>query len=975
MARTIPPNKQQDLVTIERASARRLSPVSFIARIPSALIAKLRSRVAIFPLSLPLFFLARVACAQTIWTDASGEWFKPANWSADVPNSSIDAQINNGGTAQIGSAGATTANLYLGFTGDDSGNLLVTGPGAVRNSTLLAVGHAGKGTLTVQNGGAVANVFGNIGDLVGGNGTALIEGSGSTWTTELYFNVGYSGTGMLTIRNGGAVSDRLGFVGWNPGSTGVVLVEGIGSIWNSSGQIQIGSNGTGDLTIRNGGAVSDLVGYIGYGGNGSVVVDGVDSRWTNTDRLVVGEESGGTLSIQNAGAVSSGYGFIGRIKGSRGTVLVDGTDSIWTSSVSLEIAEFGTGSLTIQNGATVVGGSGAIGTDTGSSGSAVVDGSGSKWSSTQTLTVARGTLTIQNGGAVSSNSGFITSGTALIDGVGSIWTTSQFNVGSAAKGSLTIRNGGTLSSGGSYIGSDSGGNGVVLVDGAGSTWNNNGKNVRLQVGFYEPGKLDILHGATVSSFAAGVAVGVGSTGNVTVDGVGSAWSIGTNLYIGGGDFGAGGQPGGTGLLQIFNGGKITSASTTVFGHGTIIDNAALVSEKVSVTSGGLLTGAGSVTGNVMNAGHIKPGDLIGSLTIAGNYTQLSNGTLTIEVTGTDSAASDHLDITGNAAVGGTLEVRFVNGFLPVRGQVFKLLNVGGALTGSFAQVIFPNLRPGFQFSAEFVNGTYQITALNDGVAANGFLNISTRTRVGTGDNALIGGFIVIGNASKKVIIRAIGPSLAVGGSPLAGRLADPTLELRDGAGGLIFSNDNWVDSPQAQQIIDSTVPPSDDHEAAIVATLAPGNYTAIMRGVNNTTGIGVVEVYDLAPNASANLANISSRGFVETGDNVMIGGFIVDNQASQLIVRAIGPSLTQFGLPNALADPTLELHNGDGATIAFNNDWPDTDRAAIEDTGIAPSNNKESAIFTTLAPGSYTAIVRGKNNGTGVALVEVYQVH
>jgi hypothetical protein len=247
-------------------------------------------------------------------------------------------------------------------------------------------------------------------------------------------------------------------------------------------------------------------------------------------------------------------------------------------------------------------------------------------------------------------------------------------------------------------------------------------------------------------------------------------------------------------------------------------------------------------------------------------------------------------------------------------------------------------------------------------------NISTRLRVETGDNVLIGGFIVTGTQPKKVIVRAIGPS-----PPFADRLLNPTLELRNAAGGLIDSNDDWVNSPNKQAIIDSTIPPANDLESAIVATLPANNsgYTAIVRGVNAGTGIGVVEAYDLDRTLNSKLANISTRGFVQTGDNVLFAGMIVVGQASQkVIVRALGPST---GVPGAMADPTLELRDGNGALLEANDNWMDSpNKQAIIDSTIPPSDPLESAIVRTIAPGNYTAILRGVNNTTGIAVVEVY---
>ncbi len=247
-------------------------------------------------------------------------------------------------------------------------------------------------------------------------------------------------------------------------------------------------------------------------------------------------------------------------------------------------------------------------------------------------------------------------------------------------------------------------------------------------------------------------------------------------------------------------------------------------------------------------------------------------------------------------------------------------------------------------------------------------NISTRAVVGTGPNVLIGGFIVTGTESKRVIVRGVGPSLS-----LPGKMLNPTLELHDAAGATIAVNDNWGQNANSAAIAQSGVAPAHSNEPAILLDLAPGSYTAVLSGANQTTGLAVVEIYDLDSAADSKLANISTRVLVQAGDGALIGGLIVIGQsAADVIVRAIGPSLT---VPGAMVDPTLELRDASGALIASNDDWRSTQEAIIAETGVAPTRDAESAIVTSLSPGSYTAIVRGANGGTGVAVVEVYQLN
>ena len=257
------------------------------------------------------------------------------------------------------------------------------------------------------------------------------------------------------------------------------------------------------------------------------------------------------------------------------------------------------------------------------------------------------------------------------------------------------------------------------------------------------------------------------------------------------------------------------------------------------------------------------------------------------------------------------------------------------------------------------------------------INLSTRMFVQTGDNVGIGGFIITGSTLKHVVVRGLGPSLTQFG--VSNALPDPVLELHGPGAFFTITNDDWRDDPvQAALIMADGLAPTNDLESAIDATLAPGAYTAIVRGFNNTTGVGVIEVYDLSPSAASKLGDISTRAFVNTGDNIVIAGFILGNNSGmdRIVARGIGPSLTNFGVSDALADPTLELRDSNGALLIANNNWRDDSAQAAElmADGLAPGDNLESGIAATLPPGLYTALLAGLNNGTGVGLVEVYDL-
>ncbi|HKP04835.1 MAG TPA: hypothetical protein VJU77_15895 [Chthoniobacterales bacterium] len=337
-------------------------------------------------------------------------------------------------------------------------------------------------------------------------------------------------------------------------------------------------------------------------------------------------------------------------------------------------------------------------------------------------------------------------------------------------------------------------------------------------------------------------------------------------------------------------------------------------------------------------------------------------------------------LTGPAAVGAVLMVPQMTASTGAPGETLPLPAYLGWASSGATPTLDGTAQNASGVAQSSANATHTLTVGGQSystIPAPGVaLNISTRLPVGTGQQVLIGGFIVQGPSPKTILVRAIGPSL-----PFTGVLQDPYLELHDRTGQIIATNDNWRTTNlggtlTSSQFIDigATLPPSNNAESALIATLDPGAYTAVVGGANNATGIAVVEAYDLDPDPASKLVNISTRGFVQTGNDVMIGGFIMGGGpgATNVVVRGIGPSLSAFGITNPLADPMLELHDGYGATIDSNDDWR-TNQAAIQATGLQPTNDAEAALLkTNLPPGAYTAILRGKNGGIGIGVLEAY---
>lgn len=499
---------------------------------------------------------------------------------------------------------------------------------------------------------------------------------------------------------------------------------------------------------------------------------------------------------------------------------------------------------------------------------------------------------------------------------------------------------------------------LIGNDGAGLVGNSGGTIVASG-----GGNIISTHGGGIVASGGGNIVASGG-GNLITDGGSSivASGGGNIVAVGGGNF-QGSRNTAAESAETPPSGFIQDAGETNLSACTIVGPVTL--------NGGILSGTGFIQGDLTNnGGYIAPGHSAGAVAVLGNFSQGSNGATIIEAGGGSGGQFDSLQVGGTANLGGKLDVKLINGYTPDPADQFNPISYTTA-AGSFASV-----SSNAQVTVNSTGVVATVDASAPQPAAARLLNISTRLSVQTGENVLIAGFIVTGppGSTKKVMIRGLGPSLAAQGVP--NTLADPLLELHNLDGSTIV-NDDWQQGDTTQ--IPAGFAPSSDKESVIVATLPVdssgfSSYTAVLRGANGELGVGLAELYDLDPSSAAQLANISTRGFVETGDNVMIGGVIVGGgDPAKILVRAIGPSLKDQGVSGALDDTTLELHDANGAVIS-NDDWRETQDAEIQATTIPPTSDRESAIVATLVPGNYTAIVRGKNNTTGVGLVEAYNL-
>jgi hypothetical protein len=1028
---------------------------------------------------------------------------EPSNWSTPTfPNGAgVDVILGNTGGAPtnldrgapitvhsvtILSVGGLTAEFgssltaaLIDFQGD--GSLLAAGGGGANPLFTLTAGgtlkkSAGSGTfaldpsvvLQVPNGGIVASQAGTLqlpsaSSYAGGVNCNAASGAVIDLAPAVAVDANaVRVTGLFTgSNNGGAVRLKDGYLTTVPGSGGATFnflgntfQWQSGAIGSSAADPFINSgtmNITGSPGLNGQGFVNQ--GTLAQSGSGALNVAfgrGLTNaasgtfNFQNDNGLTAIGGGGGNPFFNNAGTVRKSAGV--------GTSLID--RNIVFNNVQGTI-RVDTGTLVFANGMTTPGGSGNGGNFVVAPGAILQLTDGANFA------VYHGTYSGSGGGTVLLSGGNLapdvlnTGITFNLPGTMLQWTGGAIG---GYQSAVPVTNAGTMTLAGSaekqtygnffnsgtIIQKDTGRLGVSVPNSGGVFTNNT-------PGIYDLQSDAGLYSGTFNN--SGLFKKSGGTGTSLVDGPFN--NSGTVAVS-------------SGTLQ-FTQFHQTAGLTSLNGGNLIFTNEALF-------DGGSLIGSGTITGSVRNNGAtISPGFSPGKIAMSGNYTQGTNGVLTLEIGGTTPVTQyDQLQVNGTATLGGTLNLTLINGYHPAGGETFQFI-LAGSLTGTFSTVntigftgtinysssgitvtvvtptptpsptstatatIAPSATPTATPSATATiapsatptgtpsatatiapsvtpTGTPSATATiapsitptatpsatatiapsatptaNPSISptatpigtptpsptpATQAINLSTRMQVQTGHNVGIGGFIITGSVPKNVIIRAVGPSLIHFG--VNNVLADPVLELHGPGAFATMTNNNWRDDHEAE-IAATSIPPTDDLEAAIVATLNPGAYTAIVKGNGNSSGIALVEVYDLNRAVESRLANLSTRALVGTDENVVIAGFLLcDGQEGKVVVRGVGPSLAPGILPAnlVLANPTLELRDGDGTLLIASDDWQDNaaQAAEITDAGLAPTSALEPAVAVTLPPGLYTAILSGLSDGTGVGLVEVYDL-
>lgn len=855
-----------------------------------------------------------------------------------------NGQLTNNGTIVVNTTGANNTTK-LRFDADCS----ITGTGSIQLKVVGSVFNAADfdittHTVTIGAGQTLhgdGTVFSDNGQLVN-NGTINGDDPSGAMQLDFTYNSGvlHKNNGTIEATNGGLLGLYSGIVDQTGG--GSFLADGNGSI------IELGSAGSGNT------AFPGIIGGTLNTANGGII------------RMTLNQGGAYLTSSTNNGAIQIPAGnnplaVNGTGLTNNGTILVDSTDPAGSTSVlqfnqsgtlggsgtvtlngigfnRANLKSFGGSTITIGVNQTVRGRGTILGDGLLVNNGAIIgdDPAGNAMqldlvNNNSFINKNNGTIKAINGGVLGLYSGVMDQtggGSFLADGTNSFVQLGGGGVSTVIGGTLNTANNGIIQitpGGAGALLTSSTNNGVIQVPAGNNPFLVGG------TGLINNGSIVVnttaANSTTVMQFTADGTLG--GTGSLTLNGIINTFNVA--------DLDCNGH-------KVING-----AGHTIRGNGDIF------------TNGGLFT----------NNGIISPGLSPGKISVSGNYVQGSTGMLNMEIGGYTAVTEyDQFAISGSAALAGTLNLTLTDGFRPKVNDVFQILTFG-SFTGGFTTINFT----GFTAQVTYAAGGITIKVLT---VPDIPINIATRLLVNPDPNQLIGGFIITGTQPKKVIIRGIGPSLA---AFFSGVLADPTLQLFQG-NTLLVSNDNWKvrdsdGSSQQAEVEATTVPPKNNLESAIVTTLAPGAYTAVMRGKGGASGIGVVEAYDLDLNAKSKLANIATRGLVGTNENVMIGGFITggNGQAdSKVVIRAIGPSLAAFGIPNVLQDPLLELHSANGTTIQTNDDWQDTQPTEITQTGLAPTDPRESAMVSILPDGNYTAIVRGKNNTSGVAVVEVYSV-